>query len=383
MNRNASWITGAYRTAYGRIEGMDTLGLMSISAQGALDEAGLTRPDIDAVLCGYSTTLPHLMLSTLFCEHFGLQPRYAHAIQLGGATGAALVMLAHELASGGRYRNILVVAGENRLSGQSGEAIARTLAQVGHAQYEVPLGASVPAYYALLASRYEHRYGLTAADRGALAVLMRRHAAATEGAQFRDPITVADVLASREIASPLRLLDCCAKADGAAAIVVSSAGRADRPVRIVGAGQAHLHQHVSMIEDIGRTGAAVAFERAASATGAVAADITLAGLYDSFTITLAMILEEIGLAERGSSGALAAEGHFGLEGRLPLNPHGGLLSYGHCGVAGAMAHVVELYLQMSGCAGHRQVRDPSLALLHADGGTMSSHVSLLLERADA
>ena len=106
-----SFITGAGHTAYGRREGCDTLALMSEAAQAALDDAGLVRGDIDGLITGYSTTLPHLMLSTVFAEHFGLAPDYAHAIQLGGATGFAMVMLAHRLVEAGAARNILVVAG--------------------------------------------------------------------------------------------------------------------------------------------------------------------------------------------------------------------------------------------------------------------------------
>jgi acetyl-CoA acetyltransferase len=103
-------------------------------------------------------------------------------------------------------------------------------------------------------------------------------------------------------------------------------------------------------------------------------------VYDSFTITLAILLEELGLAKRGEAGGLAQSGHFGIGGALPLNTHGGLLSYGHCGVGGALAHLVETQLQMTGRAGPRQVKDASLALLHGDGGVLSSHVSLLLEQ---
>jgi acetyl-CoA acetyltransferase len=109
-------------------------------------------------------------------------------------------------------------------------------------------------------------------------------------------------------------------------------------------------------------------------------DVRYAGIYDSFTVTLAILLEEIGLAGRGEAGALARAGHFDIRGELPLNSHGGLLSYGHCGVGGAMAHLVETQLQMTGRAGPRQTAIPDVALLHGDGGVLSSHVSLFLER---
>lgn len=375
-----SWITGIGLLPFGRHEGHDTIDLMSIAAAAALDDAGLVRGEIDGLITGYSTTMPHLMLSTLFAEHFGLSPSYAHGIQLGGATGFAAVMLAHLLVEAGLLRHVLVVAGENRLTGQSRDAAMQTLAQVGHAHYEMPLGPTIPAYYGLLASRYLHDTGTTAADLAALAVLMRDNAMAHPGAQFRDRITAADVLASRLIAEPLRILDCCPVSDGGAAIVISRERTGAAGVRIRGAGQAHSHQHISAAPSFSQFGAALAASRAGLGDTVALSDIRYAAVYDSFTITLAILLEELGLAPRGGAGRLAATGHFGRDGDMPLNTHGGLLSYGHCGVAGAMAHLVETQLQMTGRAGPRQVRDASVALLHGDGGVLSSHVTLWLEQ---
>ena len=146
-----SWGAGVGLTPYGNHPGRSTLDLMSEAASAALGDAGLERDDIDGLICGYSTTMPHLMLSTLFAEHFGIRPHYAHAIQLGGATGFAMVMAAHLIVESGAARRILVVAGENRLTGQSHDTSMQTLAQVGHSVYEVPLGATIPAYYGLVA----------------------------------------------------------------------------------------------------------------------------------------------------------------------------------------------------------------------------------------
>src|SRR5258705_174082 len=200
------------------------------------------------------------MLATVFAEHFGIRPAYAHAVQVGGATGLAMTMLAHHLVEAGVVRHVLVVSGKNRLTGQSRDASILALAQVGHPDYEVPLGPTIPAYYGLVASRYMHEYGVTEADLAEFAVLMRKHALTHPGAQFHDPITVTDVLESKAVALPLKLLDCCPVSDG-----------------------------------------------------------------------------------------------------------------------GAMAHLVETHLQMTGRAGSRQVRDASIALLHGDGGVLSSHVSMFLE----
>ena len=375
-----SFISGVGLTAFGKHEGRSTLDLMTEAAQGALSDAGLKRADIDGLLTGYSTTMPHLMLATVFAEHFGVRPSYAHAIQVGGATGLAMAMLAHELVEAGVAKTILVVAGENRLTGQARDSAMSTLAQVGHPEYEVPLGPTIPAYYGLLASRYMHDYGLTQEDMAEFAVLMRRHAMLHPGAQFHDPITVADVMASREISSPLKLLDCCPVSDGGAAFIVSREPTSDHHVRVMGCGQAHLHQHVTAARSLSDVGAAVALSRAQAKAGVDPRAIKYAGIYDSFTITLAILIEELGLAPRGEATSRARNGDFGVGGALPLNTHGGLLSYGHCGCGGVMAHLVETQLQMTGRAGPRQVRDASLALLHGDGGVMSSHVSMFLER---
>lgn len=373
-----AYLRGAGSTPFGRHEGRGALDLMAGAAHQALASAGLARADIDGVLCGYATTLPHLMLSTLFCERFALAPRYAHSMQLGGATGAAMLMAARELVRSGRCRNVLVVAGENRLTGQSRDSSIQTLAQVGDADYEVPNGASVPAYYALMASEYMHRTGVTRADLAEFAVLMRANAARHPEAHLRTPITHAEVLAAKPIAAPLSLLDCCPISDGAMAFVVSAEPGPHAPVRLAGAGQAHRHQHLTAMADVMRCGASDAAAQAFAEAGLTPADIDYLGIYDSFTITLVMLLEEIGFAPRAGAAARARAGDFAPTGALPLNTHGGLLSFGHCGVAGGMAHTVEAWRQMTGQAGERQIRAPQRAFIHADGGVMSSHVSLIL-----
>lgn len=371
-------LIGAGNTAFGRHEGRGPLDLMAEAAQQALDSAGLARADIDGVLCGYATTLPHLMLSTLFCEHFALRPQYAHGVQLGGATGAAMLMLARDLVRVGRCRNVLVVAGENRLTGQSRDAAIQTLAQVGDARFEVPNDASIPAYYALVASEYLARSGSVEEDLSAFAVLMRRHAQSHPDAHLRKPMSLIDAQAARPIATPLKLSDCCPISDGGCALIVSATPGAGRAVRIAGAGQAHYHQHVSAIADVFDTGAGMASRRALAEAGTQLDELDYLGIYDSFTITLMMLLEEIGIASRAGAARLLREGAFNADGRLALNTHGGLLSFGHSGVAGGMAHAVEASRQLSGRAGARQISPRRRALIHADGGVLSSHVSMVL-----
>ena len=375
-----AYLSGTYCSPFGRHEGSTAINLMATAARGALLNAELKPPQIDGLLTGYATTFPHLMLANVLAEHCGLRPDYCHAIQSGGASGLTMVMLARELIRSGRCKNVLVVAGENRLTGQTRDMAIQALSQVGHADYEVPFGPTVPAYYALLAARYLYEHSLSEADLAEFAVLMRQHAADNPSAHQREPISVADVLASKAIATPLKLLDCCPISDGAAAVVVSLEPTGKTSVRIRGAGQAHRHQHVSQIRDINVTGAKAAADLAFQEARVDRGRVEYLGIYDSFTITLMVLLEEIGFTARGEAAAKIRNGDFSKQSGQPLNTHGGLLSYGHCGVAGGMAHLVEAVRQLSMNAGERQISEREWAYIHADGGVMSAHVGLVLQR---
>jgi acetyl-CoA acetyltransferase len=229
-----------------------------------------------------------------------------------------------------------------------------------------------------------HDYGTTPEALAAIAVCHRTHAARHPDAHKRDPITIDDVMRSRFISTPLRLLDCCLISDGAAAVVVSAGDAASErtpaPIAILGTGQGHTHEHIvaaPSLTDFGcKEAAALAFRRA----GVGPKDVDVAEIYDSFTITLLVELESIGFFARGEAGPAALAGALDLGGRLPCNTHGGLLSFGHSGAAGGMFHVVEAVRQLRRAAGPRQVADAEIAFVHGDGGILSAHCSLVLGR---
>jgi acetyl-CoA acetyltransferase len=371
-----AWINGVARTPCGVQTGLDSLGWQRRAAEAAIRDSGVEREAIDVVIVGYSTVLGHLMPANLLAEYLGLTPAVAFGMSVGGATGLSMVSAACAWLESGRAENVLVVAGENRASGQSRQVSTEVLAQVGHSAYEVPLGGTVPAYYALLASRYLTTYGLADGNLAAFAVQMRRHAQLTEGAHFTSEITEADVTSSRPVAEPLRLLDCCPVSDGGAALVVSRTP-IGRGVEIAGVGQGHRHQHLSVL-DPKNTGAVESARRALADSGVTMASVDVFGIYDSFTITVAMLVEELGLAARGAAGAEVRAGAFSVDGRAPLNTHGGLLSYGHPGVSGGMAHLVEVVTQLRGERGDLQVEGCRTGYVHADGGVLSAHVGLVL-----
>ena len=374
-------ITGVADTAMGELPGSTAMGLHAEATTAALKDAGLTAADIDGVLCGYSMTMPHLMLSSVFCEYYRLRPSFNTAIQAGGATACIMLANAVALVESGACRHVLCVTGDNRLTGMTRDGAVAALASVGHPEFEQPYGMSVPAAYALVAQAYLHEYGIGRDELSAISVAARAHAALHPKAYKRDPLSLAEVANSRVIASPLRLLDCCLISDGGAAVIVSAADAARdtrKPVRVLGSGQGHTHEHIMAapsLTDFGcKTSSAMAFAQA----GVTAAEIDVAEIYDSFTITLLTELESIGFLEKGEAGKAALAGDISLGGRLPVNTHGGLMSYGHSGAAGGAFHIVEAAHQLRGEADARQVAGAGLAFVHGDGGILSAHCSLVL-----
>lgn len=377
-------ISGVFSTSVGALPGSSCLSLHAQAAFGALADAGLRPSDVDGVICAYSLTQPHLMLASQVCEFIGIHPAQCFSIQAGGATACIMVATAANLVASGACRNVLLVTGDNRLTGMSDGAAIASLSEIGHPQFERPYGISVPASYALVASRYMHDYGVAPEDLAAVAVSARTHAARHPGSHMRNPITIEDVLASRSIASPLRLLDCCLISDGAAAAVVTSNERAadgaGPPIAILGAGQGHTHEHLVAAPSLTDFGCKASSRQAFMQAGVQPSDIDVAEIYDSFTITLLVELESIGFFGKGEAGPAIRSGALDLGGHLPCNTHGGLLSHGHSGAAGGMFHIVEAVSQLRRRAAARQVEDAELAFVHGDGGILSAHCSLVLGR---
>lgn len=378
-------ISGAFDTAVGKLEGSSCLGLHAQAALGAVTDAGLELADVDGLLCAYSMAESYPMLSSVVAEYLGLKPGFEAAVSVGGATAAVLVMQAAALVRAGTCRHVLVVTGDNRLTGMSRDGAVAALAGFGHPQFEQIYGMTIPAAYALVARRFMHERGLTCEQLAAVAVTTRKHASRHPNAQMRELITIEDVLASRPIAEPLRLLDCCLISDGAAAVVVSAGETArDLPnptVEILGCGQGHTHEHIVVAPSLTEFGCHASAAQAFGAAGLSPRDVDVAEIYDSFTITLIVELESMGFFEPGEAGAAAAAGALDLGGRLPCNTHGGLLSYGHSGAAGGMFHAVEAVRQLRGTADDRQVENARTAFVHGDGGVLSAHCSIVLGRS--
>ncbi len=360
------------------------LQLQAAAARAAVLDAGLTFSDIDGVLTTPVRVEHWQAPGGIVSHHLGLRPRYFGAVDMAGASGAAMIDQAALAIASGRCRTVLCVAGQNLLSHNSRAQAIKSMAENGsaHPQFEVPYGPIVPSLYALVAQRHMHEYGTTLDQLAEVAVAIRSHAHLNNNAHMRDMITVEDVSNSRIIASPLRLLDCAIVSDGAAAVVVTSVGHAKEvarpPVYLHGAGYGVRHSYVGSHDEITTTGAVESGRGAFEECGLRPSDVDVAELYDCFTITVIIELEDLGFCPKGEGGRFVLGGRIRLGGELPVTTHGGLLSGGHPGVGGGLFHVVEAVRQLRGEAAERQIKGAEIALAHGNGGVMSVHCTLLL-----
>ena len=379
--RNKVAIVGVGESDIGKVPAMSGLGLNTQAMRRALDDAGLSVKDVDGLLTAYTFTEKYTMLGSSLCEYTGLKPRMCASMVAGGASPGIMLRHAAQAISLGLAETVLVCAGENRATGLGREAAIAVLANVGHPQFEKPYGGSIPGFYAMVARRYMHEYGITRNQLASVAVNTRAHACLHPNAQMKTPLTVEQVLASKPIADPLRMLDCCLISDAAGAFVVTSAERAldlkQKPAYLLGIGEMHTHEHIMCAPSMTHFGAAESGRIAFEMAGVQPGDIDLAQLYDCFTVVPIIELEELGFVQRGAGGAFFEEGHARIGGKLPVNTHGGMLSHAHAGAAGGLFGIVEAVRQLRGTEGQRQVQGAELALVHNEGGILSSHCTMV------
>ncbi len=356
-------------------------------SRAAIEDAGLTKNDIDGVLtagCDEATYCEDVAHSAVFCEYMGLKPRFTYAVDLGTPVFAKMIEIAAVAIQAGLCNTVLIVSAEPTVSRASRHQAVEKMTGFGHPEFELPYGVSIPAFYALIARRHMHEYGTTGEQLARVAVTMRRHAARNPSARYREEITVEDVLASPLIADPLHRLDCCVTTDGGGALVVTSLERARdlkrHPIRVIGTGQSFSHEHLIAAPSLTSFLDSESNSTVFASAGVAPDDMDLALLYDNFTISVIIQLEDLGFCARGEGGAFVDCGHIELGGRLPVNPHGGLLSESHPGRPGGIIHLIEAVLQLRGSAGPRQIADAQLALVHGVGGIMSNQATAILAR---
>jgi acetyl-CoA acetyltransferase len=367
----------------GRVPGRSPLWLAADATRRALAEAGLRKGDIDGVLaCSSFASLFH-RFSVAFSEYLGIQPTFSNTLQVSGATAATMFHVAAAAIHGGLAETVLVVGADSLLSGLTPDLALRAMSESRDQQYEMPFGIPVANTFAMTAQRHMAEYGTTAEQLAQVAVVHREHARRTPGAQMTAPITVDEVLASGWVTTPYHKLDCSLISDGGAAFIVTSAERArdlgvTRPVYILGAGECYTHEHLFLMPSLTVTGAVESSRRAYAMAGCGPHDIDVAGVYDCFTGTVIMMLEDLGFCPKGEGGRFVQDGHITHGGTIPCNTHGGLLSFAHSGMPGALFHFHEVVRQLRGDAGERQVAGAELALVHSLGAGFATQATTVL-----
>ena len=372
-------LVGVAESDLGKVPRKTAIQLAAEASRAALDDAGFAKADVDGLFTfGFGR-----MGAVQFGEYLQIQPRYSDSSYMGGSTPVAFVEHAAAALSAGlcsvalvAYGSTQASDGERRLGGQPEDP------RLPGSQFERPFGIPLPlGAYALAATRHMALYGTTSEQLAEIAVATRKWAQLNPVAMKREPITIQDVLDSRLIASPLHLLDCCLVTDGGGALVLTTRERARdlrKPlVGILGAAETHTHQIISQMPDLTVTGAALTGPRAFAMAGLKGDDIDVAEIYDSFTITVLLTLEDLGFCEKGEGGAFVSGQSTAPGGDFPMNTQGGGLSYCHPGVFGIFT-LIEGVRQLRGECGPRQVKDARIALCHGTGGVLSSSGTAIL-----
>lgn len=374
-------IAGVAESDYGRVPNMTEMQLHAQALQRALEDSGLRKEEIDGVFCSSQMMgMPTVML----CEYLRIFPRYSDSTSIGGSSFEAHLNHAVAAIRAGKCEVALISYGSTQLSSRGRmPGTGGRPASIPEDTYESPYGNTLVGAYAMAARRHMHQYGTTSEQLAEIAVVTRRHAGLNPLAMYREPITVQDVLHSRSIAYSLHLLDCCVVSDGGGAVLVTTEERArdlkQSPVYVLGSSESHTHAHISQMPDLTVTAAAMTAPRAFAEAGVRPEDIDMAMIYDSFTITVLLLLEDLGFCKKGEGGAFVQGGSIALGGRLPINTDGGGLSSNHPGMRGIFL-IIEAVRQLRGQCGPRQVQGAKLAVAHGSGGLLSSQATTILGR---
>jgi acetyl-CoA C-acetyltransferase len=385
--KGKAYIAGIYEHPTRKADDKSLAQLHAEVAKGALEDAGLTRADVDGFFCaGDAPGLGPLSL----VDYMGLKVRHMDTTETGGSSYVIHVAHAAEAIAAGKCSVALItLAGRPRAEGMATGTAPRNYGSAApDVQFEYPFGPTVVNMYAMAAQRHMHEFGTTSAQLAWIKVAASHHAQHNPHALLREVVTVEDVVNSPMIADPLHRLDCCVITDGGGALVVVSpevAKRVQRPrVRLLGAGEAPKHQMGGKI-DLTYTGAARSGALAFAEAGVTPADIKYVSIYDSFTITVLICLEDLGFCPKGGGGRFVEDGNLiSGQGRLPFNTDGGGLCNNHPANRGGMTKVIEAVRQLRGEA-HPKVQVPNcgLALAHGTGGSLGTRhgsATVILER---
>ena len=382
-----AYIAGVYEHPTRKAVDKSLAQLHAESALGALADAGLTKDDVDGYFCaGDAPGLGPLSL----IDYMGLNLKHMDATETGGSSYVLHVGHAAEAIAMGKCSVALItLARRPRAEGMAtGTAPRNYGSSAPDVAFEFPFGPTVVNMYAMCAQRHMYEYGTTSEQLAWIKVAASHHAQYNEHAMLRNVVTVDEVVNSPMISDPLHRLDCCVISDGGGAIIVTSpevAKSLKRPlVKVLGAGEAPKHQMGGKI-DLTYSGARWSGPLAFEEAGVKPSEMKYASIYDSFTITVLMQLEDLGFCEKGEGGKFVSDGNLiAGTGKLPFNTDGGGLCNNHPANRGGLTKVIEAVRQLRGEA-HPKVQVPNcdLALAHGTGGSLGTRhgsATVIMER---
>lgn len=372
--RGKTAIVGIGGAGWGEAPGRSAIELLGDAALAAIADAGLELKDIDG-LCAATST--HAFPTLSVAEYLGIKPTFFDGTNVGGSSFEMHLLQAALALEAGICNAVLICYGSNQRT-----AGGRLVSMSEPQWHEVPYKPRHPiTAYALAAQRHMYQYGTTREMLADIAVAARQWANMNPAAFERGPLTREDVLNSRMVSDPLTTRDCCLVTDGGAACVMVRADRAksmrQKPVYLLGVGGAHSHRSITQMTDLTRTAAAESGPRAFAMAGLKPSDVDLVMLYDAFTITTLLFLEDLGFCPKGEGGRFVQGGTIAPGGKLAVNTSGGGLSCIHPGMYG-MFLILEAVTQIRGQAGKRQLETCDVAVCHGNGGTLFSQVTALL-----
>lgn len=377
--RGAIAIAGVGEAGCGEAHGFTEMEILAESARKAVEDAGLKMSDIDGLM---TASVSSTMWGMGVAEYLGIKPTFTDNTMIGGSSFVAHLQQAALALQAGICNAVLVCYGSTQRTGVGRAQQGKLRSILDPLPYEAPYAPfNPPTSYALAAHRHMHDFGTTREQLAEVAVAARAWAQLNPAAFSRDPLSIDDVINARMISDPLTVRDCCLVTDGAGAYVVVRADRAKqlakKPVYVLGTGVANWHRQIASMPELTVTAASDSGKRAYEMAGLKASDIDVVELYDAFTINTILFLEDLGFCKKGEGGAFVSKGNIAPGGGLPVNTNGGGLSCVHPGMYG-MFITIEAVRQLRGEAGERQVKDVETALVHGNGGVLSSQATTIL-----
>lgn len=374
LQRGSVAAIGAAESDLGQVApGTSPLDLMAQATIRALEDCGLALKDVDGLFVAATQAR---MGPLALAEYLGIKPKYFDGTQVGGSSFMSHVAHAQAAIQLGLCEVAVIAHGSTQRSVSRAQASPRE-----YNPYETPYRPILPiSAYAMVAARHMHQYGTTREHLAEVAVAARQWALMNPKAWEKEPMTIEQALGARMVSDPFSVRDCCLVLDGGGAIVLTSAARArslkNKPVYVLGVGEALSHASISSMPDFTITAASESGPKAFGMAKLKPSDVNMVSLYDAFSITPILFLEDLGFCPKGEGGRFVANGNIAPGGQLAVNTSGGGLSYCHPGMYGLLV-MIEAIRQVRGECGERQVNGCDVALAHGNGGVLSSQCTVI------